>query len=37
MSAGRAEIERQAGEARGAIGADADRLADEIAATVLKS
>ena len=37
MSAERAEIERQAGEARGAIGADADRLADEIAATVLKS
>ena len=36
LSAGRAEIERQAGEARTAIGADADRLADEIAATVLK-
>ena len=37
MSAGRAEVERQAGEAKTAIGADADRLADEIAATVLKA
>jgi len=37
MSAGRVEIERQAGEARTTIGAEADRLADEIAATVLKA
>lgn len=37
LSAGRAEIERQASEARTTIGVDADRLADEIAATVLKA
>lgn len=37
LSAGRAEIERQAGEARTTIGADADRLADEIAARVLNA
>jgi len=37
MSAGRVEIARQAGEARTTIGAEADRLADEIAATVLKA
>lgn len=37
LSAGRAEIERQAGEARTTIGADADRLADEITARVLKA
>ena len=33
----RAELERQAADARGIIGAEAGRLADEIAATVLKA
>lgn len=33
----RAEIERQAAEAKASIGADAGKLADEIAATVLKA
>ena len=33
----KSEIEKQAAEARAAIGADADKLADEIVATVLKS
>lgn len=33
----RAEIERQAAEARASIGQDAAKLADEIAATVLKA
>ena len=37
LSAGRTEIENQAAEARAAIGADADRLADEIAARVLNA
>jgi F-type H+-transporting ATPase subunit b len=35
-AAERAEIERQTAEARAAIGADAEKLADQIAATVLK-
>jgi F-type H+-transporting ATPase subunit b len=37
VAAERAEIERQAAEARASIGADAGKLADEIAATVLKA
>jgi F-type H+-transporting ATPase subunit b len=37
MGAERADLEKQADEARAAMGSEADRLADEIAATVLKS
>ena len=36
VSTEKSEIEKQAAEARTAIGADADKLADEIAATVLR-
>ena|SRR5690349_22512644 len=36
IGAGRSEIEQQAADARAAIDADADRLADEIAASVLR-
>src|SRR5436309_3085464 len=36
VAAERSEIEKQAVDARAAISADADRLADEIAATVLR-
>ena len=37
IAAERAELQRQAAEAKAAIGEDAGRLADEIAATVMKS
>jgi F-type H+-transporting ATPase subunit b len=37
MAGERSEIERQAEEARAAINTDSDKLADEIAATVLRS
>ena len=36
IAAGQGEIESQAASAKAAIGAEADKLADEIAATVLK-
>jgi F-type H+-transporting ATPase subunit b len=37
ISSAKSEIERAAAEARSAIGSQADKLADEIAATVLRS
>ncbi len=36
FEAGRAELERQTGEARSAIGSDAEKMAEKIAANILK-